>query len=113
MSNCIFCKIAAKEIQSEIVYEDDTCVAFRDAAPQAPVHVLVVPKNHTEHIADYSESDAQLIGHIHLVACRVAQDLGVGDGFRLVTNNGSTAGQSVFHWHVHILGGRRMNWPPG
>lgn len=113
MADCIFCKIAVGEIPSRIIYEDDECLAFHDVSPKAPVHVLVIPKAHTEKIADYGDGHERLIGHIMLVACRVAKELGVGDGFRLVTNNGALAGQSVYHWHLHVLGGRPFAWPPG
>lgn len=113
MPDCIFCKIADRQIGATPVYEDDECIAFHDLNPQAPVHVLVIPKEHTGKIGDYSDADEHIVAHVLLVACKVAKQLGVGEGFRLVTNNGASAGQSVFHWHVHLLGGRAMGWPPG
>ena len=113
MSECIFCKIVSQEIPAPLIYEDDVCVAFNDLNPQAPTHALVIPKAHCEKIGDYEEKDATLVAGVMLAACKVAKQLGVGDGFRLVTNNGAAAGQSVFHWHVHVLGGRAMSWPPG
>ncbi len=113
MSDCLFCRIAAKQIPAKLVYEDDATVAFHDLSPQAPVHVLVIPKAHHADVSACTADDPTLAAQVLAAAVQVAQQLGVGDGFRLVTNNGAAAGQSVFHWHVHVLGGRAMNWPPG
>ena len=110
----IFAKIIAGEIPSEKLYEDDHVVAFRDIQPQAPVHVLVVPRKPLVSVADADEEDAELLGRLLLAAAKVARSLGLeDDGYRLVTNIGEGGGQSVFHLHVHLLGGRRMGWPPG
>ncbi len=109
----LFEKIIAREIPADIVYEDDLCLAFRDINPQAPVHVLLVPKRPIVNLADAVPGDQQLLGHLLLTAAKVARQLGVGDAFRLNVNNGAGAGQSVFHLHLHILGGRTFAWPPG
>ena len=109
----IFAKIINREIPASIVYEDDHCLAFRDVNPQAPIHVLVIPKREIPQLSDATAEDQALLGHLLVAAGRIARDLGVGDAFRLVINNGAEAGQSVFHLHLHILGGRRMTWPPG
>ncbi|KPK18275.1 MAG: zinc-binding protein [Betaproteobacteria bacterium SG8_41] len=109
----IFGKIIRREIPADIVYEDDLCLAFRDINPQAPTHVLVIPKQEIPRLADANAADQALLGHLLLAANRVAQQLGVGDAFRLVVNNGAEVGQSVFHLHLHILSGRRFRWPPG
>lgn len=111
MADCVFCSIAAKEIPSQIVYEDDEIVAFKDLNPRAPLHVLVVPRRHVERLADVD--DPGLAGKLALAASRVAKDAGHGESFRLVVNNGAGAGQSVFHLHFHVLGGRPFTWPPG
>ena len=113
MLNCIFCKIANKEIKSDIVYEDDRALAFKDLSPQAPVHILVIPKEHIVGIAEAREEDAELIGHLQIVAANLAVDHGIAEGYRIVVNSGPLAGQSVMHLHYHLLGGRRLNWPPG
>lgn len=109
----IFKKIIDREIPAQIVYEDDLCLAFRDINPQAPTHVLLVPKKEIARLADAKPEDQALLGHLLLAATKVAQQLGIGDAFRLVVNNGESAGQSVFHIHLHILGGRPFKWPPG
>lgn len=109
----LFDKIIKREIPADIVYEDEHCLAFRDINPQAPTHVLLIPKKAIARLADATQEDAALLGHLMLAAGRVAQELGVGDAFRLVANNGAAAGQSVFHLHFHILGGRKLGWPPG
>jgi histidine triad (HIT) family protein len=111
--NTLFGKIIEREIPATIVYEDDKCLAFRDIAPKAPTHVLLIPKKEIPRLADATEEDAALLGHLMLAATKVARQLGVGDAFRLVVNNGEEAGQSVFHLHLHILAGRRFDWPPG
>ena len=113
MSDCIFCKIANKEIKSDIVYEDDRVVAFNDINPHAPVHILVIPKKHIVGVAGARDEDAELMGHLQLVAARLAEEKGVAEGYRIVVNSGPLAGQSVMHLHYHLLGGRRLNWPPG
>ncbi|WP_294159438.1 histidine triad nucleotide-binding protein [uncultured Selenomonas sp.] len=115
MSDCIFCKIAAKEIPSSLVYEDDVCVAFKDLEPQAPVHVLVIPKKHVESVLALTENDKALVSHILVdVIPKLAKSLGVAEkGFRVVANTGAEGGQSVKHLHFHLLGGRSMQWPPG
>ena len=109
----IFAKIIRHEIPADIVYEDDLCLAFRDVNPQAPTHVLLIPKKEIPRLVDATPEDAALLGHLLLTANKIAQQLGVGDAFRLAVNNGAGAGQSVFHLHVHILAGRKFNWPPG
>jgi histidine triad (HIT) family protein len=109
----LFSKIIAREIAADIVYEDEHCLAFRDINPQAPVHVLLVPKQEIPRLADAAAADEALLGHLLLAAGKVARQLGVGDAFRLVVNNGAGAGQTVFHLHLHILAGRPMHWPPG
>jgi histidine triad (HIT) family protein len=109
----IFGKIIRREIPADIVYEDDQCLAFRDVNPQAPTHVLVIPKKEIPRLADALSEDQALLGHLLLVAGKVARQLGVSDAYRLVVNNGADAGQSVFHLHLHILAGRPLHWPPG
>lgn len=109
----IFGKIIRREIPADIVYEDEQCLAFRDVNPQAPTHVLLIPKREIPMLAKAGDSDQALLGHLLLTAGKIAQQLGVGDAFRLVVNNGAGAGQTVFHLHLHILAGRPMHWPPG
>jgi len=112
--NCLFCKIIAGEIPADFVHQDERCVVIRDINPQAPSHVLVIPREHLESLDDASQKDESLLGHLLRVGARVANDLGHGeDGYRSVINTGAGAGQSVFHLHVHVLAGRPMNWPPG
>ncbi len=112
--SCIFCKIANKEIPSKIVYEDDKVVAFHDINPQAPYHILVIPKKHLSTLLELTEEDKELIGHIYLVINKIAKDLGFAErGFRVVINCKEEAGQTIFHIHFHILAGRPMDWPPG
>jgi histidine triad (HIT) family protein len=113
MSETIFTKIINKEIPADIVYEDDLCLAFRDINPQAPVHLLVIPKKPLATLADVEGADQEMIGHLLLVANIVAEKEGVGDAFRLVLNNGAGAGQEVAHLHLHVLAGRSFTWPPG
>ncbi len=110
----IFQKIIDREVPADIVHEDDLCLAFRDIAPVAPVHVLVIPKRPLARVSDAEAADGALLGHLLLVARKVAEEQGIASrGYRLVINNGDDGGQSVEHIHVHILGGRRMAWPPG
>lgn len=109
----LFSKIIAREIPADIVYEDEHCLAFRDINPQAPTHVLLVPKQELPRLADAGPADQAMLGHLLLAAGTVARQLGVADAFRLVVNNGAAAGQTVFHLHLHILAGRPLHWPPG
>ncbi len=113
MSKTLFQKIADKEIPAKLVHEDELCVAFYDIAPQAPVHVLIVPRKAVARIAEAGAEDQALLGHLLLVAQKVAKQLGLAKGFRLVINNGPDGGESVPHLHVHLLGGRALGWPPG
>src|SRR5262249_1457839 len=113
MTDNIFLKIAEKKIPAKIVYEDDRCVAFHDVNPQAPVHVLVIPRKVIPTHADLGPEDEALVGHLHVVAAQLAEKLGVGDGYRLVINCKERAGQTVPHLHLHLLGGRDFSWPPG
>ena len=113
MSDCLFCKIAAGDIPAEKLYEDDDVVAFWDIAPQAPKHFLVIPKKHLSGPSVIGEEDEQLMGKILRLGGQLAAENDIGDNFRVVFNNGAEAGQTVFHIHMHILGGRPMNWPPG
>ncbi len=112
MAKTIFEKIIDREIAADVVYEDDLCLAFRDINPQAPVHVLLVPKKPLAKLADAQEIDQSLLGHLMLIAPKVAEGQGLED-FRLVVNHGAGAGQTVFHLHLHIFGGRELSWPPG
>ena len=109
---CLFCRIATGEMSAEIVHEDDDLVTFRDINPQAPTHILVIPRKHVASVDDLEPADAELVGKLFLAAKEVAADEGL-EGYRLVVNNGAEAGQSVFHIHLHVLGGRAMRWPPG
>ena len=115
MSDCIFCKIAAGEIPAQKVFEDDSVVAFKDLSPKAPVHVLIVPKKHVQSVAHFTAADKDLAAHIFVdIVPKLAAQLGISDGgFRTVMNTGSDGGQTVNHLHVHLLGGRKMTWPPG
>ena len=112
--DCLFCKIISGEIQGDVVYQDDDVYAFRDINPQAPTHILIVPKRHIPSMNEAVSGDAELLGKLLVAAARIAKDEGVSeDGYRLVINTNRGAGQSVFHVHVHLLGGRQMGWPPG
>jgi histidine triad (HIT) family protein len=114
MSDCIFCKIAAGEIPGDVVYSDDEVLAFRDLNPQAPTHVLVIPRRHIATLNDLEPADAELAGRMLLAAKAVAAAEGLAErGYRTVFNCNAEAGQSVFHIHLHVLGGRRLTWPPG
>jgi histidine triad (HIT) family protein len=113
MTDCLFCRIIAGEIPSKKVYEDEHIYAFDDINPQAPTHVLIVPKKHVRGLKEARPEDAELIGRCHLVAANIARQRSIEDGYRTILNIGPRAGQSVFHLHVHLLGGRRLGWPPG
>lgn len=113
MADTIFTKIINRKIPADIVYEDDLCLAFRDINPQAPVHVLLVPKKPLDMLVSAQAEDQALLGHLLLAAGKIARQLGVDGAFRLVINNGAASGQSVFHVHLHILAGRPFRWPPG
>jgi histidine triad (HIT) family protein len=113
MNDCVFCRIVARQLPSQIVYEDERAVAFKDLNPQAPVHVLIVPKRHVSGLGSCVGEDGGLLGHIQLVAAKLAVDNGISEGYRLLTNNGRGAGQTVDHLHYHLLGGRSLKWPPG
>jgi len=113
MDNCIFCKIAAKEIPSTSVYEDDHLLAFRDLNPQAPEHILIIPKKHIARIENLNVDDTELMGRMLVAAKQIADDLGLKKGYRLVFNNGPDGGQEVEHIHLHLMGGRKFSWPAG
>ncbi len=114
MSDCLFCKMVAGEIAPDTVYEDDEILAFRDINPHAPTHVLVVPKRHIATLNDVAADDAALLGRLQLAATRIAAQEAIDEaGYRTVFNCNAAAGQSVFHIHLHLLGGRRLSWPPG
>ncbi len=114
MSDCIFCKIVSGDIPADKVYENDHVIAFRDLNPQAPFHCLVIPKKHIATINDIQSEDAELIGQMYLAAKQIAADAGLSEeGFRTVMNCNEAAGQTVFHIHLHVLGGRNLSWPPG
>ena len=113
MSDCIFCKIANGEIPSNTVYEDDQIICFHDADPQAPVHVLIIPKKHIPSLDEVKEEDKELLGTIMLKVQDLAKDLGLDNGYRLVNNCGEDGFQTVKHLHFHVLSGRDMTWPPG
>ncbi len=112
-NDCVFCQISAGLHPADVVYESDTVLAFRDIHPQAPIHVLIIPRRHIARIADLEPGDAAVMGNVMVAARLVAEQLGVEDAYRLVVNSGRNAGQSVFHIHVHLLAGRRFAWPPG
>jgi histidine triad (HIT) family protein len=112
-SETIFSKIIRREIPADIVYEDELALAFRDVNPQAPVHILVIPKQPIAKLSDAQSQDHALLGHLLLTAKRVAEQAGLTNGYRIVINNGDDGGQTVYHLHLHILGGRFMQWPPG
>ncbi len=114
MSDCIFCKIAAGEIPAEILYQDEDVLAFRDLSPQAPVHFLVIPRKHIATLNELEAEDGELIGNMYLAAKQIAADEGIAEaGYRTLINCNAQAGQTVFHIHLHVLGGRNMGWPPG
>jgi histidine triad (HIT) family protein len=112
--NCLFCRIARGELEADIVAQDDLVVAFRDINPKAPTHILIIPRRHVASAAELTEEDGPMLGRLFAVAAKLARDAGIAErGFRLVTNTGPGAGQSVDHLHFHLLGGRSMSWPPG
>ena len=114
MTDCLFCRIVNKEIPSRLVYEDEKVLAFEDITPQAPAHILIIPKKHLASLKEADENDQNLLGYLLLTARKIAQDKGLAEsGFRLVINSGPDSGQEVNHLHVHLLGGRRFGWPPG
>jgi histidine triad (HIT) family protein len=114
MEDCLFCKIIDKTIPAELIFEDERIVAFNDINPQAPVHVLIIPKEHFASLNDIPEEKKDLLSHILLRARQIAQNIGIKEkGYRIVLNTGKESGQEVFHIHFHLLGGRRMTWPPG
>jgi histidine triad (HIT) family protein len=114
MAECLFCRIAAGEIPASVVYQDDRVVAFRDVNPQAPTHVLLIPRKHIPSLVALSEEDDAIIGYLARISGQIAQAEGIAQsGYRLVANNGREAGQSVDHVHFHLLGGRGLTWPPG
>lgn len=113
MANCLFCSIVAGDIPADIVLSNEHVVAFRDISPQAPVHVLVIPREHHENVGELATNAPQTTAHVLQAAKEVAEAEGIGSGYRLVFNTGADAGQSVFHVHGHVLGGRDLNWPPG
>jgi histidine triad (HIT) family protein len=110
--NCLFCRIIAGKIPGDLVFQDDSCVVIRDINPQAPMHVLVIPRDHMESLDEASQKEENLLGHLLRVGARIANEQ-EHESYRTVINTGAGAGQSVFHLHVHVLGGRGMNWPPG
>ena len=113
MTDCLFCRILRNEIPAKKIYEDEHTFAFEDINPQAPTHVLIIPKRHVRGLKEATPEDAELIGRCQLAAAEIARQRGIEDGYRTVLNVGPQAGQSVFHLHVHLLGGRSLHWPPG
>jgi histidine triad (HIT) family protein len=113
MTDCLFCRIVRGELPTRKIYEDDRALAFNDINPQAPMHVLIIPKKHIVGLKEATSEDAELIGYCHLLAAKIARDRGMEEGYRTVYNVGPKAGQSVFHLHLHLIGGRNLNWPPG
>jgi histidine triad (HIT) family protein len=113
MTDCLFCKIIAGSIPSKKVYEDERAFVFEDIKPQAPTHVLIIPKKHIVGLKEATDADAEIIGYLHLVAAKIARERGIENGYRTVFNVGPGSGQSVFHLHLHLLGGRKLAWPPG
>lgn len=114
MTDCIFCKIISGDIPGDIVHQDDDVLAFRDLNPKAPTHILIIPKTHISTLNDLQVEDAELVGKLYLAAKKIAADEGIAeDGYRTVMNCNAQAGQTVFHIHLHLLGGRPMSWPPG
>lgn len=113
METCLFCRIIRGDLPSKKIYEDADSYALEDIRPQAPTHVLIIPKKHIRGLAEAQTDDAEVLGHLQLVAAQIARERGIEDGYRTVLNVGPGAGQSVFHLHLHLIGGRSMKWPPG
>jgi histidine triad (HIT) family protein len=113
MTDCLFCRIVAGEIPAKKVYEDEYTFAFEDLDPQAPTHVLIVPKKHIRGLKEATDEEAEIVGRCHLAAAQIARERKIEDGYRTVLNVGPKSGQSVFHLHVHLIGGRNLSWPPG
>ena len=113
MTDCLFCQIIRGEIPAKKIYEDDDTFAFEDISPKAPTHILIIPKKHVRGLKEAGPEDAQLLGRLQLVAARIGRERGIEDGYRTVLNVGPKSGQSVFHIHLHLLGGRDLSWPPG
>jgi histidine triad (HIT) family protein len=113
MDDCLFCKIRDGVIPAKQVYQDERAVAFRDVNPQAPTHILVIPRKHIASLNELTEEDTALVGHLHMVAAKLARDEGLTNGYRTIFNTGPDAGQTVFHLHLHLVGGRALEWPPG
>ncbi len=113
MSDCPFCRMLRGELPAKKVYEDERAFAFEDINPQAPTHVLIIPRKHIRGLKEATEEDAELLGYCQLVAAKIARERGIEDGYRTVYNVGPRAGQSVFHLHLHLIGGRGLRWPPG
>lgn len=111
--DCLFCKIINSDIPSAKVYEDELVFAFRDIEPQAPTHILIIPKTHIKSVAEITPENSAVVAHIFEVAAKIAEDEGLGDGYRIVTNCGDNAGQTVKHLHFHLMGGRQFTWPAG
>lgn len=113
MNDCLFCKIGRKDIPAKLVYEDNEVFAFEDIQPHAPTHILVCPRKHLDSLTDATDEDTAMLGRLQLIAARLATERKLTDGYRTVVNSGLGAGQSVFHLHLHLLGGRAFRWPPG
>jgi len=113
MADCLFCRVLRGEVPSRKVYEDERTYAFLDINPQAPTHILIIPKKHIVGLKEAEPEDAELVGYCHLVAAKLARERGIENGYRTVYNVGPDSGQSVFHLHLHLLGGRKLKWPPG
>ena len=113
MQDCLFCQIATRQLPADIVAETELALAFRDISPQAPCHILVIPKKHVATLEEAAPNDEGLLGHLLLVAQGIAREQDVASAYRIVINNGASAGQTVFHIHIHLLAGRRLGWPPG
>lgn len=112
--DCLFCKLVARDIPADIVFEDEDVIAFRDIAPQAPTHILIIPKRHISTLNDLTEEDCALVGRLQFTAQKIANEVGIAeDGYRVVMNCNEDGGQTVYHIHMHLLGGRSMTWPPG
>lgn len=112
--DCLFCKLVARDIPADIVFEDEDVIAFRDIAPQAPTHILIIPKRHISTLNDLTEEDCALVGRLQFTAQKIAKEVGIAeDGYRVVMNCNEDGGQTVYHIHMHLLGGRSMTWPPG